>query len=1344
MSPRARWTLLCPLLVVCLLFPTLLAAQGATGRIIGRVSDPSGAVLAGVKVTITNQATGVSRDTQTNEYGDYSFVSVVPGTYQASFELTGFKKNLQKDLILDVNQVLTLNSILQIGAAQEVVDVTSEAPQVDTSSTQLGAVINDRSVNELPLNTRDTYQFLQLQPGVQAQLGSSGSLFFGSNDVGSVSVNGGRARANNFSVNGGDANDQFVNLPTVQPTPDAIEEFRVITNTFDAEYGRNSGSVVNVITKSGTNQFHGDIYEYFRNTILDSKGYGDPFTPQLNQNQFGGTFGGPIKKDRTFFFLSAELRRVRAGQTGQLVAVPTTAERPSTTNPLAGGDFSGVGGFNTVLNTNTVSGNQAAFGITSPFVAQVLDGRSNGQTTCDQALGLPAGGLFNLFNTAPDMTSGTPTLDWQAPATGPGAGSASVFSNGQIPTACMDPVAANLLQQFVPAANVGSNQYEAVPTGTDNQNQFTVRLDHRINDRQSLTAYYYFNDGTQLQPYNNFEQSGANLPGFGNYNDLRYQQWNFTHTWTVSNALVNEAHFTYMREGQLGFLKSQTTNLVTASCTSSASAYCFNGTSDSSAINALLSSSSVPPGKGGITPGLPATLTGVPYLGISGGAEIGNNWEGVLPQVGNSFQWSDGLTWVKGNHTFKFGVDARRARFDQYYYFDINGEFTYNNSGPNAIPTGDGEQYAEYLLGLPDLYIQGSGQREDIRSTAVYPFVQDSWKVKPNFTMNYGLRWEFNPPPVDISGHVETFRPGENSTVYPCGINNTGPGASLSYWQGVFASAGLSGPINCTTTGVEATGLLVPGDPGVPAGMTSTYYKAFAPRIGIAYSPNFKSGPLAKLFGSNGKTSIRAGFGLFYNPIEELVMAQFGAEPPFGGSSSISDTFFNTPFVSQSGVVNPNPFNGIITPPKGQPTDMSLFRPILLYGEFQPHLRTQYTSQYNLTIQRELSASSMLQIGYVGSQGHRLLASHDINPSNPQTCLDIMSVYAESPNPTKIPYVTSYGSGANCAPTFEDSQWTISPNAVAPPGGFHVPYGPKGPTVIPAGTSIGSVAPTGLNLVGLRPYSSPNCNPVTSVGCPVDGIPVFTDIFAEDTIANSVYNALEMMLQKRFSHGLQFQAAYTFSRSIDDGSTFEETLDPFNYRASRALSIFNSTQRFVISYDWELPIRKYSGFAGKVLNDWEVSGITQFQTGFPIRLDTENDNELINSLFFLGTEAPSLVAPFQKLNPKNVYTSLGLTGPGYWFNPADFQDPPLGQFNNGTQRTICCGPGLQDWDFSVHKKIPLSESKYFQFRAEIFNVFNRTNYSNPDGHFQDGAAEFGRITQAGDPRLFQFALKFFF
>jgi hypothetical protein len=1204
-------------------------SQSTGGRILGRVADPSGAVLSDVTVTLINQATGILRDTKANASGDYIFVEVQPGTYEVDFQRTGFKKNLQKNVIVDINAVITLNSTLQIGTQMESVEVTSEAPLVDTTSTQLGAVVDNRSVNELPLNARDTYQFLQLQPGVQSQLGSSGSTFYGSDKAGSVSVNGGRGRANNFSVNGGDANDQFVNGAAVQPTPDSIEEFRVITNTFDAEYGRNSGAVVNVVTKSGGNAFHGDIYEYFRNKVLNAQGYFNSVNPQSNQNQFGGTFGGPIKKDRTFFFNSYEGRRVRQGISGPTVAVPTPAERT--------GDFSAGGGF--------------GGSITDQFVADTLNGRPG----CSAAIG---------------------ALGGTQPAAG--ASWATIFPNAQVPTSCMDPVALNLMQIYMPPANRADGTFQGVPASRDDQDQFTVRVDHKLNDKQSLSIYYYFLDERNAQPFDNFQASGANLPGFGGLVNQRLQQWNLSHTWTLSNTVVNEARFTYLREGQLTFQHPQTTGAVQSFCTGSASAFCFNGTSDSSAINAAIAAQGIAPGKAGITPGLPPNHTGLPLINISGGAEIGNNYNGELPQVGNSFQWADNLTWVKGSHTMKFGADIRRSRFDQTLYYNVNGFFTFGGANPNAVTSSD--NYPNYLLGLADSYSQGSSQREDVRNTGVYIFAQDSWKIKQNLTFNYGLRWELDTPLTDIAQHVQTFRPGQTSTIYPC--TNT----SLA---------------DCPT------GLVVPGDKGVPPGLTSTYFKAFAPRVGLAYSPNFSNGFLGKIFGSNGKTSIRTGWGLFYNPMEQLVLEQFGAEPPFGSSPSFSSTFFNTPFVGQNGVIGPNGFNGVLNPTKGQDPGWANLRPILLYGEFQPHLRTQYTAQYNFGISREIAKDLVWNLGYVGSQGHRLLASHDINPSNPQTCLDI---------------ITIQGAGA-CGPFAEDSAF----NVTVPSGfNFHLPSG---------AIVTGAAGGTPVTLVGLRPYSSPNCDPLTGTNCDVaSGTPTFTNIFAEDTIANSAYNSFQTMLEKRFSHGVQLQAAYTFSKSLDQASSFEETLNPFNPRLSRALSLFNSAQRFVINYYWDLPVPRYNGFKGRLLDDWSVSGITQFQSGFPIRLQTQNDAELINSLFFLGASAPQLTGPLQILNPK--------TQPNHqYLNPAQFSDPPLGTFAT-TPRSICCGPGLNNTDITISKTIPVSESKRFQFRTDIFNVANKTQFFNPDGNFTNST--FGRIQQAHDQRLVQFALKFYF
>ena len=1249
----------------CLVCSPLVLAQGTGGRILGRVADSSGAVIADVKVTATNEATGVSRQTATNASGDYGFPDIPIGTYTLSFDLAGFKTNVRKGITVELNQVVTFNSTLQVGETKEVVEVTSEAPLVDTTSTQLGAVVNNKSVNELPLNTRDTYQFLQLQPGVQSQLGSSGSTFYGSDDPGSVSVNGGRGRANNFSVNGGDANDTFVNGAAVQPTPDAIDEFRIITNTFDAEYGRNSGAVVNVVTKSGTNQFHGDVYEYFRNKVLNAQGFLNTTKPQFNQNQFGGTLGGPLKKDRTFFFGSYEGRRIREGLASPLVQLPTPTEIGTPTLP---GDFS-AGGANTAFGGGIDTTGLPAG--TYPFLAQALDGRPG----CDAALNLlgVTTPIANLPSQPNPNVPGNTYIPWT-----------EVFPTVAIPQPCMDPVALNLLQ-YLPSSNLPGSQYQGVPTQSIDADQFTVRVDHKINDRQNLSVYYYFNDERDLNPFYNFQAAGANVPGYGTFVKQRFQQWNPSHTWTISNSLVNEFRVTYLREGELTFQHPQNTGGVNSFCTGSASTYCFNGVSDSSSgANSIQGQLGTNP-LYGITTGLPSNRTGLPFVDVAGGFNIGNGWEGELPQVGNSFQFTDNLSWVKGNHTIKFGADIQRNRFDQTLYYNVSGNFTFDSSGTNAVSSLD--NYPGYFLGLVDTYSQGSAQRENIRNTGLYLFAQDSWKIKSNLTLNYGLRWELDTPLADALGHVQTFRPGENSTIYPC--TNT----PLAYCP---------------------TGLVVPGDPGVPAGLTSTYYKAFAPRIGLAYSPNFTDGFLGKVFGSNGKTSIRTGWGLFYNPMEQLVLEQFGAEPPFGSSPSFYNTFFNTPFIGQDGSVAPNGFNGIINPPRGKDPGWANFSPILMYGDFQPHLRTQYTAQYNFSIQRELAKDLLWQINYVGSQGHRLLASHDINPGNPQTCLDLANL------------------GQGCGPTGEDNtyQFTLLPGQSL---------------TLPNGQVIsGAGGGTPIFLAGTRPYSAPNC--VTNganagLNCPTGGNPIFTNIFAEDTIATSAYNSLQTMLEKRFSHGLQFQAAYTFSKSLDWASSFEETLNPFDYRKSRGLSLFNSKQRFVINYVWNIPVPKYQGVKGKVLDNWQLSGITQLQSGFPIRLQTQDDTELIGSLFFFGTAAPQLSGPLQIQDPKlPVVLPNGQIVHNY-LNPNQFSDPPLGTFST-TPRSICCGPGENQWDITLMKKLALTEGHYFEFRTDIFNLFNRTEFVNPDGNFSDST--FGQIQEVLPPRLVQFALKFYF
>ncbi|MGH9455328.1 MAG: carboxypeptidase regulatory-like domain-containing protein, partial [Terriglobia bacterium] len=310
--------------ILCLFISAPLLAQ-TTGTLRGTVRDPSGAVVPSAKVVAAQEETDLSRSTISGPAGDYAFPALAVGRYRLEIDAAGFQKFVRGDIDVTLGHVVVIDPQLDLKTLKNTVTTHATAPLVETTSTQLGAVMGERAVTGLPLNARDTYQLLQLQPGVESEIGAN--LFYGSDQPGAVSVNGGRGRSNNFMVNGADANDLYVNLPGVEPSPDTIQEFRVLTNTFDAEYGRNSGSIVNVVTKSGANQFHGDLYEFLRNRALNARGFFDTSRPDFKQNQFGGTLGGPIRKNRTFFFGSYEGRRIRQGISSDVVTVPTALER---------------------------------------------------------------------------------------------------------------------------------------------------------------------------------------------------------------------------------------------------------------------------------------------------------------------------------------------------------------------------------------------------------------------------------------------------------------------------------------------------------------------------------------------------------------------------------------------------------------------------------------------------------------------------------------------------------------------------------------------------------------------------------------------------------------------------------------------------------------------------------------------------------------------------------------------------------------------------------------------------------------------------------------------------------
>jgi hypothetical protein len=1221
-------------LLNCVLIGSNFSRAQSTAELRGKVTDSSHQPVVSAFIIVTGQDASQIRAATTDDAGEFEFASLSIGTYQLQVKADDFLTFDVSGIRASIGQVINLDVVLSRKGGSPTSLHAANASLIEAGNAQVGVVMDYLDVTQLPLKSRDTFDLLQLQPGVQGTLGAD--LFFGNDQPGVVSVNGGRSRSNNSNVNGGAAGDQMVNAPSIEPSPDSISEFRVISHNYDASLGRNSGSVLNVITKSGTSAFHGSAYEFLRNNVLNAKGYFDPSTADFKQNEFGGTFGGPIRRDKTFFFSSYEGRRVRQGITSDPVTVPTLQERA--------GDFSAGPAFSGVLSSATV--------------AQALNSRP-GCAADVQANGGAA------------ITAGSPY--------------ASIFPGNIVPSACFDPTAADLMNQFVPPASLGTNMFRSAPNARVRRDQFTFRLDHNFTSQQQLSFYYYGDDGFDGEPFSRFLASGANLPGFGNITRGRFQQLNLSHSWTITAKTTNEARFVYYRQGQKSLLSPQRTNLVQDSCNAVPSNQCFSDPANPSL---------------GITPGYGANYEGVPFVSLSGGFVFGNNQAGNFSQTGNVYQGFDTYSRIVGKHTLKFGTDFRNQRLHQLYFYDVSGGFYFYGGGPNDV--GYSSLIPNYLLGLPDSYGQGSANAVDVRTTQLDLFAQDAWKLKSNLVLNYGLRWEWSTPQADAGNRIQAFRPGQATKIYPCVLD---PSNGL---------AGSLGSTDCSPQGpagsVFPLGMVFPGDPGVPSGLTNNYLKAFAPRLGLAWSPAWSQGWLHKISGGPGKSSIRLGWGVFYDSNEELLLGEnFTAQPPFGGSTSINNVFFNTPFLGQDGSVTPNPFNGFLDPKPGSPVDFSVFRPITLYGNFPPTLRNQYSDHYHLTVQRELTRDTLWQFGYVGSQGHRLLASLDQNYGNPQTCLDL----------NQIP-------GMPCGPFGADAAYTIPANAIPAGVTVHLPYGS-----VPAITGPNA---NPITLVGLRKYSSPLCEPTTGVGCPPDGVSVFGSIFSVSPVANSSYNSFQTLLNQRLSHGLQFLASYTWSRSTDNASSFENSVNPIDPRKSRSLSLFDARQRLVVSEYWRIPDWRISNWARHLANGWALSSIVTMQSGFPIRLTSSNDRELMNSFDFESPGEPSQIAPFRRLHPQ--------ASGGYFFDTSSFVDAHLGQIGNAP-RAICCGPGTTNVDLGLHKLIAVREGTNLEFRAETFNIFNHTQFFNPDGNITDGPS-FGQVSRAQNPRLVQLALRLSF
>src|SRR5216684_4430683 len=983
-------------LLVTLLVSCILRAD-VTGSIQGVVRDRTQGAIAGVHITVTNTQTNFRQETNSGSDGSYRLLALAAGKYKLTVTAGGFRTFTETDIEVKVNDQLKYDVTLNVGTVTEHVEIVANAVQVQTESTQLGDVIDSKKMLALPLNGRSYLDLLGLQAGVapatagtiqqdRPVAGVSGVL----SNAGNISVNGQRETAKAFLVNGGDVSEGRNLGAGLVPNLDSIEEFRLITNSFDAEYGKFSGAVMNAITKSGTNGFHGDVFEFLRNDKFDAKNYFFQGKSELRRNQFGYAAGGPIWKNKLFWF----------------------------------SDYQG---------TREVSGAEASANV-------LTDDQRQGNFDPSTLTGTVDGGYWaDLLNTRLGLPAGTIKVDEPYSFVGCADTSQCVFPGGVIPQAAWSAPSKAILP-FIPAATPGgcTSGVNYCNNGEKNNltdNKIGERVDFNNQKTGNWSWYYHFDSST----VKNAIPSGPSVPGFGTVTLSRAQQFVMSNTKNFGATAVNEARISIFRT--VLHLDNPAQSLASLSSLGFVTG----------------------PGTLGIIPSTtsPEYVPQVQFVGASG-LNIGVPSLNTF-QPNTTYMASDVLSKSLGKHTLKVGGEFRYLQVNERNFANPNGGFNFDGNVT-------GVDFADFLLGATCTqcsapYTQAALQLLDSRTRYGGAFAQDSWKVKPNLTLNLGLRWEVSMPWYDTQGKLQAFIPGETSTVFP----------------------------------LSPTGLVFPGDPGVPKTLAPTEYDNFAPRLGLAYSPGFSDGALGKIFGGPGKTSIRASFGIYYTSVEDLNLFYEVGDAPFGLYwTTPSSVLFEEPYRtrtdgSSQGVKFPFTFP---TPgaPENKTLDYGRYLPIQYSPGYDIHNRMPYAEHYNFSIQRELSRSTVLTLAYVGTQGHKLISQYDADPGNAGLCQHLNAIGATD--------LTTSSPG--CGPYSENDIFQL---------------------------------PDGSKVYSTRNYLSDNYCPTSSTLICFSQSNSFTQ-----NSANSNYNSFQASLERRASD-VTFLLAYTYAKALDDSSNFNDFMN---------------------------------------------------------------------------------------------------------------------------------------------------------------------------------------------------------
>jgi len=1092
---------------------TIASGQTFRGTILGTVTDETGAAVPGATVTVRNTDTGLLRTTESQADGSYAVPELPIGTYDVTIDKTGFQTSVTKGVPVTVAAEKRVDTTLKLGQVTEQVLVSgTELPQIETTSDTLGGTLTQDTVKDLPVNGRDYTKLIYLNPGVA---GSPDQITDSPGSFGEFSMNGARGRSNNYLLDGTDMNDGYRNDPAINQggvfaTPsailpiDAVSDMRVLSN-FEPEYGRNGGAVVNIVTRSGTNKLHGTAFEYFRNNALDARNFlnfaSQPKAP-FHNNQFGGSLGGPIVKDKTFFFVDYEGQRERVGVV-TLACVPDPAQI-------------------------TADG-----GATDPVTAKILS-----------------------FWPKPNIpgTFGTPSPRHTGEDVGCSTPNSSVIS---------------------PSYN--------------NLTSMIAKIDHTFNQNNTVTGRYFFGDSTQAFPLA-LSASGGQLPGFNTVTPTRVQLVSLSYVHIFSSTKLNELRYGWNRFAEGFFPEDQSFH-------PSSIGLC-------AASNSPTTTTPVagPTCSGVADSGLPIILVSVtPSGGSSFFAQPGANSTDPRHRVDTNNQLIDGFSWKINKHDLKFGFEFRRTSVQQYLNKYFRGRLKFAD-------------LSAFLAGTVSSGLQYSGDttRHTFENDEGLYF-QDSFRLTPRLTLNYGLRWDNFGVIAEKNNLFSNFIV---SSFNP--TTDTGTGAQTQV--GASAQPRLYQP----------------------------HYRNFGPRASLAWD----------VLG-NGKTVVRTGYGIFYDSTSQDMFLGHLPYPAFFAPGPAYANFGTNPITESTAasgttITAGQPVYGASTCSGSSSSECDIF-------SVDPKIQTPYMENFNLNIQQQISSKVVLEVGYVGSQGHRLWRFFDINQPNAQIIHN-----------AACPGALGTAPGSDCSAT-----------AGAAPLEFAAP----------------------------RVFSG--------VGVPTGTI----YIFQENSTGRSNYNSLQASLRVNAWHGVTSFVNFVWSRSLDNSSDGEDFVPnaaqpadstSTNPKNEYGPSNFNIPKRFTWVFSYGLPAM--SGGWQRLKNGWGLDSTVTLQTGQPFTLNFNGEDDYSGS--GEGYDRPDVVGPivYNYQDPNNFLNlssfAMPCTNNGSLSGLATDCVAGTQHFGN-LGRNALQGPPFKQWDIAIYKSTKISERLGLQLRAEFFNILNHPNFSNP-------------------------------